>query len=926
MIKYLIILVFFGCTANIYAQKPTLDSNAYQKWQSVKNESISNNGEYVSYVINNEPLNSSTVVLKAIRRGWEMKIPDVNNVKFTSDSQRAIFLAKNDSLYIVKLGGTTETVIPSVSMFTIPTRGRGNVMIYRTRNDPKGLVLYNLSRGNGSNFENVNNFVLSDDEKVLVMQIGTTNNNKHVQSLKYLNLSRGWSKTIWRGVGILQIEMCESTKDVAFTVDETLGRESSRFCFYYKNGNNNAVSLFSDSLIGQLYNGKIRYLSSFSGDGSSLYFNIAEQAGSNKKTDSLPIALPLNVWSYLDEKLQSAQKLEKLGSPLIGDPDFSCVIDVNTRRISRIEHEGEITIGNRHSDLPLVMNLKKGAEMTESRWNRTSKVSVFLDNLKTGKRIGLDKFGGLSGPISPCSKYFIFGNGKDYFSYEIASGNYINITSGIKANWLDYNRSDLIETQRGVAAWLKNDEGVLIYDRFDIWLVDPKGKKKPRNITNGYGSKNNIIFYLALPEYLDRGVDEDASLILNAFNLTTKDNGFYRKNLTRLGDPISLFMGRYIFDIIDNPYSHWSNRPIKARDANGYIVRRMSATESSNIFYTKDFKNFLRLSGVYPEKDYNWYRTELHSWKSLDGRLLQGILYKPENFDSTLKYPVIFNYYEKKTYDLNACLKPDYLSAGAEINIPTYVSNGYLVFTPDIEYEIGNPMQGAVNSVVSAAEYLSKFRFVNPTKMGIQGFSFGGIQTNFVVSHSNIFAAACSGAALSDFVSGYGSVQPMGGSLQAVYEKGGQNRMGAPLWEIPEKYIKNSSIFSVGKVTTPLLMMHTTNDAVCPFSQALEFFTALRRLGRKAWLLEYTDDNHSIRGHSEVDFSIRMKQFFDHYLKDKPAPVWMTRGIPQSKKGIESGLELDNIIRTPGPGLLTKEEQQKVDSLLNRKPWFIEMK
>jgi len=186
--------------------------------------------------------------------------------------------------------------------------------------------------------------------------------------------------------------------------------------------------------------------------------------------------------------------------------------------------------------------------------------------------------------------------------------------------------------------------------------------------------------------------------------------------------------------------------------------------------------------------------------------------------------------------------------------------------------------------------------------MGLQGHSFGGYETNYLITHSCLFAAACETAGVSDLISEYGS--DARGTYPMYHAELSQGRIGATPWQRADLYINNSPIFNADKVTTPLLMMHNKGDDVVPFSQGMEFFMALRRLGKRVWLLQYDGSGHVINGNkSALDFTIRVTQFFAHYLKDDPAPTWMTKGIPAALKGIDTGLEPDTEIKKPGPGL-----------------------
>ena len=284
-----------------------------------------------------------------------------------------------------------------------------------------------------------------------------------------------------------------------------------------------------------------------------------------------------------------------------------------------------------------------------------------------------------------------------------------------------------------------------------------------------------------------------------------------------------------------------------------------------------------------------------------DGNISQGILYKPENFDPHQKYPLIFDYYEKRSDELHEYIRPTW--SGNRINIPYYVSNGYLVFVPDIYYKAGHNGEGVVNAVVSAAKYLSRLPYVDSTRLGLQGHSFGGWETNYLITHTqNIFAAACEASGVSDQISAYDQTDDDGGPRQRFYETQSQ---GSPFgvnvtpWTRPELYSANSPVLSVGNVTTPLLMSHGDKDAAVPYAQALEMYLAMRRAGKKVWFLHYEHAGHNLSGNDAKDFTCRVKQFFDYYLKDFSPPLWMTEGLPPGKRGADNGLSLDKSGRLP---------------------------
>jgi dienelactone hydrolase len=778
----------------------------------------------------------------------------------------------------------------------MPTSKGGNWLAFGI-NSSDNLVLKNISNGDERVYNSVRKYTFSEDGRLMILEKEEHRNNDTIQSISLIELSNLKASSIWSGRGLKQLLYDKSATKIAFLVSGMDERSSA--IWYYGKGALKAVLVADRKSIGLDTNLIIGSLSGINNDGNFLFFTARKIE--NKLSDSISLST-VNIWSYLDEKLQTAQVVDGEHAPV-----YSFVLSLRDFSTKRLDNDNEWILAQDTSDsLYLVQHISGSADEGDSKWNSASQFAYYLRSVKLKDDLAL-RFGksNIIG-LSPKGRFVIYyDKGEEsYFSYEVATGHYRNLTSRVKVSWINYFREDLMHVPRGIAGWLENDASVLIYDKFDIWKIDPLNMELPVNLTNGYGLKKNIIFYLGLSYLSLPSFRNGDILVLNAVNVTTKENGFFRKILGDTGDPKELTMGDYIYQLVDNPYTENNGSyPIKARDRDVYIVSRMKANESPNYFSTSDFKTFVQLSSIYPEKHYNWYTTELHTWRKEDGANAQGILYKPEDFDSSKKYPIIFYYYEKKSFSLNAYLLPENISGFCNINIPTFVSNGYLVFLPDIDYVIGDPMQGTFDAVVSAANYLSNMAYVDKHKMGIGGCSFGGLQTNYLVTHTNLFAAAYSSCSMSDLVSAYGDVPARYKSLQSYFELG-QGRMGGTLWQIPEAYIKSSAVFSANKVTTPLLLMQNTNDGICSFSQAVEFFTALRRLGKRAWLLEYTDGNHGVFGKSADDYSIRLNQFFDHYLKDKPAPNWMTRGVPAKMKGRDSGYHLDYNIKTPGKGLL----------------------
>jgi dipeptidyl aminopeptidase/acylaminoacyl peptidase len=892
----------------LFAQKKTIDTTAYTNWQSLSAPILSNDGMFVIYDIKNMPVGRYTTVLQATNGKWKKEyVGGLKSPRFSSNGKYLLFIAGGDSLAIFNLNTNRVKYVSNVETYNLIGSGDAEVLSYHPVDKSNTLILVNIVSKLESLYKNVQKEQYSEDGTVLIVY-QKDEYNPGMEIIKWIDTKSGKVSDVWGGNKSENLIIDSEKHQLAFTIGDSL--------LYYKLGFKKAMCITEtiSTTIGEglTFGG----LNRFSRDGSHLFITLKE------RDKAKPINKDVEVWSYRDLILQTEQESD------LASQTFLASYELRSQKIIQMQEDVFETLEFPSLEAcDSIVLVKRDFLRDKEPWIPSKKMTYSLLFIKAGSKRRLDFLdNNLTVRISSEGKYLIYYDFKieDYFSYEIATDSIRNLTKGINVSWKDIYHEDqhknAFPRQYRNLLWSRNDESVMVYDRYDIWKLDPLNRHDPINVTNGYGRKHQIVFNL-MTEGI-KALTKDTKLYLTAFNQTNKNNGFFLKQLNKGGDPELLTMESSLFDTNSN-YVHFGSNftPVKAKNAACYVVRRMSATEAPNYFCTKDFKTFIRITDIQPQKLYNWYTTELHSWESFDGKILQGILYKPENFDPSKKYPIIFNYYERKSDGLNAFITPEPLCSGCEIDIPTYVSNGYLVFTPDIYYKIGNPMQGTYDAVVSAANYLSSLTFVNSKKMGIQGCSHGALQTNYLVTHTNLFTAACSASGASDLVSKYGSLNH-GGS----YFENGQGRMGKSLWENPNTYIKSSPIFQLDKVTTPILIMHTKKDSAVPYSQAIELFTGLRRLGKKGWMLVYSEGNHGLDGKEAEDFSIRMMQFFDHYLKGKPAPIWMVDGVLAKDRSWKAGLELDKTGRLPGSGLLTQKEQDKVDSMMTRKPINIILK
>jgi dipeptidyl aminopeptidase/acylaminoacyl peptidase len=848
------------------AQKLVIDSSTYGKWQTISGISkISNDGDYVMYQLDNVPILGHTLVIQALHSDWKIEIVNsfsTINSCFSKDNHYGI-LFSNDTIGILELGTSNIEYIFNVASFNMLYSNTGNWLIYHLKSHNKELHLRNLFSRSESVFKDVTNYLINEEGTDLIMERNDVL-NKRVE-LALFNLSLVKSFTYYRGSKVENIRFSRDNKKIAFETSDDKGK----VIWYYQFGWGSARRILDNlprELNDQFAIGNIEY---FTEGGEGLIFNLNLKVNNEFTKSALGIP-KVSIWSYQDTKLHSQAILEPKE-----DIKYKAILKIKKRNVVRLEYENEHVSEHKGNSI-LISKVTADSDLGELNWNPACQREFYLFSINSGLKFRIDSSNTLYCALSPHGKYVVYYDWRKacYFSYNTTSQKKKMVGVGFPLNKTN-NELDLPNKEYSdgkFLGWSNNDSCFFLSDYYDIWRIDAEGEKNRLiNITNGYGRKHNINF-----DFIRKSGNEiikpNDTILLTAFNKRNKENGFFFIENSNGCDPTILSMGPFVYN--GNPINGALGLN-RAKNANVYIVYRETEMNSRNIFVTSSFKEFTQLSFLSPEKRFNWLTTELLVWNNSDGEEMRGILYKPEDFNPEFKYPIIINVYETKSDNLHKFLKPDF--AYAEIDIPTFVSRGYLVFTPDIHYKIGEPGISALKAVTSAVANLVQRPWINQNKIGIQGHSFGGYETNFIITHTDIFAAAMSAAGISNFISDYGSTFGNGASKQGIYEMG-QSRMGTTLWEQPDLYWKNSPIFRANYLTTPLLLMSNKDDGAVPFSQGVEFFVALRRLRKKVWMLQYDGEGHIIMDNdARKDYTNRLFEFFDFYLKDRSMPEWMKK-------------------------------------------------
>ncbi|KAB1230254.1 alpha/beta hydrolase family protein [Chryseobacterium viscerum] len=867
--------------------------------------------------------------------------PLYKDIKAVKDKKLKKNKLTKDSLAIVDFLNDKTEKIPNVKSFEIPEKS-GSYVAYLLENTkdkssdddsdkddgddkkdeeknakPLQLVVRNLLDGKSTTYDNVVRYEFSKNGKQLVFvtkkpeekinkdkkekkdSLNNKSEDKKVtdkskpkkytlQTVQVVDLQKGTVNKISEMEGdFSQLSFDEEGNQLAYVGTSSAQNDLVKlYQLYYFNFKGNKKEIVTNDHSQMKKNWVIseNRLPLFSKNGKQLYFGVAPKPIAKDTTMIANDHAVVDIWNYKDDYLQTVQ-LKELKNDLkksyaavmqTEKPDFFRNIDSEDLDTLRLVNEG---------NAEFALGITSLNNRISSQWEGSTKKTYFLIDNKTGERTEVIQNLNGAVAVSPLGKFVvIFDREKGkWLSYNIKTKQTLPLSSGLPVSFVDeeFDMPDF-PSSYGIASWTDNDESVIIRDRFDLWEFFLNGSKKPRNITNGFGRKNKITFDTYDLDKDIKSLNRKSSIYLSAFDNTSKANGIFKTSIQSNSDPVKIQMENV-----------WGYRSLqKAKNTEEYILVKESYTDSPNIFATSDFSKQQKLSDTNPQQThYNWGTDELVNWTTPKGNSSTGVLYKPENFDPNKKYPMIVYFYEKLSDNLNRYVAP--APTPSRLNISYFVSNGYLVFTPDISYTDGFPGESAMEYINSGVEKLKQNSWIDGAKIGIQGQSWGGYQVAYLIAHTNMYAAAWSGAPVVNMTSAYGGIRWTSGmNRQFQYEKS-QSRLGKNLWEAPDLYIKNSPLFMIDKVKTPVVIMSNDKDGAVPWYQGIEMFTALRRLGKPVWLLNYNGDDHNlVKRQNRKDIQIREQQFFDYYLKGAKAPAWMTKGVPATQKGKDWGFEL----------------------------------
>jgi dipeptidyl aminopeptidase/acylaminoacyl peptidase len=621
----------------------------------------------------------------------------------------------------------------------------------------------------------------------------------------------------------------------------------------------------------------------WSKDGSRVFVGIKEQ-------DSVPTKLVgpqanLDIWHYKDVELQSQQ-----------------MIQINQLRHATFE--GAFNLSTKRF-VPLAeSDMKRVTPTADGRWaiagdptpyeydyseGQPARADYYRINTATGERTLIAKHVLHAMGASPDSKWFLYLADQHVMAYDLATGKTVNVDAATGRSFINTDDDHAGEKPIwGVAGWSKDGRSVLLYDKYDIWAL-PLDGGKGRDITAGAGAADSVqlrIAHLSPDARGGRGgfgfgnapaeeVDLSKPQTLTAYGEWTKKSGYWEMPAGG-GKAVPLI---------------WADKMIgqaeKAKHADRVIFTQQTFREFPD-YWTSDakFATPRKITDANPQlAEYAWGSRVLVDFTNSEGRRLQGTLTLPADYQPGKKYPMLVYIYEILSNTHHQFSMPVY---DDRPHMSEYASDGYLVFEPDIVYQVGKPGTSAVDCVTAGVNKVIALGYADPAHIGLQGHSWGGYESSFILTQTNMFAAVVTGAPLTDLISMYGELYKQSGMWNGGILQTSQGRMGANVtpWNATALYESQSPVFNVTRIGTPFMILQGTADGAVDWDQGLEFYNAARTTGKQVIWVSYPGEPHHLaKTPNQKDFQIRMKQFFDHYLKGAPEPNWMKSGLAQVHKG-----------------------------------------
>ncbi len=911
-------LLSIGIAQSIFAQEklPTLTLDDYQQWQNLSGQNwLSDDGNWLAYRVTlvNE---NDTLYIRSTGSDQMYKYAFSNNPQFSKDGKWVAFSKGyapkeaeamkekkqrvENKLVLVNLATGTEETYESISGFEISDDSRHLIMATYPPKDSKlegkDLIVHNLETRTSRNIGNVNEWALNKKGNLLAYIIDAEKNRGNGVELfnleKYqLNFLASDTTTFRK----LAWEKDQSALTFMQAYYDTAYTEANHRIYAFKDLENSMDKLILDPSKRKDFPVAMHiretYSPRWSEDLNRIFLGIDDwkakekpeakdqetkkededkEASADKKeakkADTAEDKVPdMEIWHWKDAQIIPRQRktynqdkdFTYLSVWNVGSDNFIQIADEKAREANMIGDGNAFVIMDKTPYEPQ-FRLEHGNIYVADASNGNRKLAL--------KNFPENNFSG----GSPDGKYLLYFIDNHWHTYDVKTGKVTNLTKDIKTPFWNtrYDGPREILPPFGSGGWTKGDTEVLLYDEYNVWAFKPDGSGA-RKITDG--RKDKMVYRFNRIDFEEPYIDPAKPMFLNVFGDLSKESGFVKVNANwQIED--KLLLDKRVRSLR------------KAEDADTYAYIAESYEDSPDVFVTKGkLSEAKQMSATNPrQENFAWGRTELIEYKNKDGKTLQGLLHYPANYEKGKQYPMITYIYERRTDTKNNYVAPTNRSA---YNFTHYIQNGYFVFQPDIVYKTNHPGESAVECVVPAVEKVLKTGMIDKKKVGLMGHSWGGYQTAFLITQTDLFSAAVAGAPLTNMISMYNSIYWNTGTPDQQIFETSQGRLREPYWNLMDEYVANSPVFQAKNIKTPVLMTFGDQDGAVDYHQGIEMYITMRRLSKPLIMLLYAGENHGLaKKENQIDYFTKVTEYFDHHLKGAPAKEWITEGQSYLKK------------------------------------------
>jgi len=921
MIRSLLLVYGLFFAIGTFSQKIAIDHTAYNRWNKIERQVISNDGNWIAYettplkgdgfvcifnVLTNktdtihrgkDPMFNahSTLLLVKITPGYDtLRNCEFNKVEKTKWPK--------DSLYILDLSTQKSLKIAKLKQYKLSDDGgRVAYLTEAAKLSPAKKKWYcpfqkkeqPAPKSNGGLLVVLNNSLEKEFEKKQVTEFEFTPKGEWLSfithqkvksdsfSLQFYDFNAKNSHQLKNEMAYKLPAWSPDLSKVAF-LSSSDSSKIKQYTLHYMSTSDWLDWLIGDSLTKEIDTTKgisENRAPLFSKQGNYLFFGVADRVKVVKDTLLDSEKVLLDIWHYQDDRIQP-QQLVQLKEDLKKNELY--VLDIDHKKFLKLSNDTLRVYVDKNQMGDFLLATSNQSYAIQSQWSSPALEDVYRIHLPTGEIRLIKAAQGFGGALSPKGRFYSYfdANSKNHFLVDMEKNTETCVTCEVKnVTWHeDVNGQPMLEGPIRDLQYVAGEDNFIVSSEFDLWNYSLETKKLT-SLTENEGALNGIRLSLTKWESDSVYVDLNDCYVRG---LNTKTKGSHIFSFQNHNGHVD-FREVYQTD-------HIITSLLKSKNNKQIMLRKMSISQYPEIsLLDSSFSDEKIISNTNPQqKDYNWATVELVKWKGYDGISLEGLVYKPEDFDPTKKYPLIIYYYELNADNLHNHNAPR--PSSSTINPVEYASAGYLVFIPDIRYKAGYPAKSAYNCIMTGTDHLIKNFPVDSLKMGLQGQSWGGYQTAQLITMTTRYAAAMAGAPVGNMFSAYGGIRWGSGLNRQFQYESTQSRIGKTIWEAQDAYIENSPLFHLPNVKTPLLLMHNDMDGSVPWYQSIEIYNGMRRLNKPCWLLNYNNDDHNLtKMPNKMDLSIRMRQFFDYFLLNKPAPSWITDGLPATKKGIITG-------------------------------------